>query len=244
MANRIRTLLLNEPQPTVLRPGDEYVPRDFRPASLPLNLEIWRERLFGPGADAYGRAVTLARVGTAIDANPTLAVVARYDDPIITYSVPYPPVPPPVLDGPAGASLSLPLAPFIATGRGEGNWTVQVDHAGRVTILEPMTNTVNTALVTLPDGLIEIPGTHIRLSVPEAGTWVLRVWAAPTYAWTSLVSDNQAGELFTGAAEPDRLLQKIWDGGPTAADRAAAAAIALARRIAEFRERAGYRNPS
>lgn len=281
MINHVRTLLLN------LRrldggPGEEYVPADYQPVTLPDRLLAARTALLGAGADRYGANATLARVMAAVDAHPTTRVAAREDDGRVTYGAPWPAVPANSVAGPAGAYLlGSPVAFASSDGRGASTWVVVTSGGATTATIQTATTTyVVSPLATGPGGptagrvadvsvadpwvygydeaefytagsawwepppgpqvpsrLIPLPDSAAYLVIPvQDGTWVVQAYAAPGYNWvTGVTAYGDWGAVLTGGTETDEALLAVWEAGPAGYDRAAAFAVALARRINELR---------
>lgn len=227
MINHVRTWLLDDPPPaTTTGPGEEFVDPRFTPVWLPPLLAAARDRLFGVGHDRYGRLVTAARVLAAADANPALYAAVRRDDPRVTYAPPYP-VPADAVAGPPGATLRAGADPLTAPGRGAAEWLVAVPAAGPAAV----TFDGGTTAVAVTSGAVPLPGSAFALAVPGAGTWRATVYRPPAHPATALAAWADAVALF---AAVDADLLGVWRAGPCGYDRAAAAAVALARRTAEL----------
>lgn len=92
MTNHVRTLLLNLRAVVATPPaGEEYVPPDYRPATLPPVLAAGRAALFGPSPSRAGINLNLARLLAYLHTSPLRDDVFLADT-RITYD-PYAPPP-------------------------------------------------------------------------------------------------------------------------------------------------------
>jgi hypothetical protein len=237
VVNETRTLLLNLAAPDEYGPAEEFVEPTFRPAVLTPGAAAARELLFGAGADRYGRLVTLARVWAAIETHPGLRRYARAADARVALRA-VRALPTPLVEGPAAGTLLVPQAAFPEPGRGHGDWTVVLDGAGGATVTTRGGGTVAGPAGTYPGGQVAVglPGStaYALLPAAAAGSWRVRLWVAPTHDWTALAAADPAAVFRPGSGEVEDALYALWQSAPAVWDRAAAAAVGLARRVAEL----------
>jgi hypothetical protein len=236
VVNHVYAHLLNLTAPAVYGPWDEYVPPAYRPRELPADLAAAARLVFGAGADRAGRAYAAARVLAVARAHPNIRAALVDADPRLALRGPRP-TPAAAAHGPAGARVDAPPAPFEAAGRGAGTWQVVWDGAtARVTPAGSggRDSPVSPAAV---DGGYRVPlaGSSAHLVVPPTpGSWLVVVYAPPAHRWAEAAGADPGAVFRPGASAADDALYAAWLDGQAAWERAAAAAVGLARRTAEL----------
>lgn len=242
MTNHVRTLLLNMPPEAVgTTPGEEYVPRDYRPAQLPADLQRAAQALFGAGADRAGKNIQLARIAGYLHASP-LAEYVTATDARLTYR---PGAPASVFDL-LGATVTnvtddpaegwLGAATFAAPGRAYGVWQVTTDGAGNYTVTGQGATTSGGVTTTSTGDAIPLPGSRLSLVVTTgaAGAWAASLLAAPAHNFVEVVTTGDPDAVFRpGQSGSEDAWYAAWNESPVAALRAGAFALGLAARIQE-----------
>lgn len=240
MTNHVRTLLLNLSAEAVgTTPGEEYVPRDFRPAALPADLQRASAALFGPGADRAGRNVQLARILSYLHASP-LAEYVTAADARLTYR---PDTVTGVFDRMGSTVTNVSGSPavgwsgaptFPAPGRAYGAWAVTTDGAGDYTVIGAGESLREGAVdPTTAGDAVPLPGSRLSLvvGVGAAGQWRAELLVPPAHNFADAARDGDPGSVFRPARSgAEALWYGTWHDSPSAALRAGAFALALAAR--------------
>lgn len=240
MVNHVRTLLLNMlPEVVGTTPGEEYVPRDYKPVNLPADLRAASAALFGVGADRAGKNLQLLRI-TGYLHTSSLAEYVTETDSRLTYR---PDRPASVFDR-LGATVTnvsgseavgwSGRATFGAQGRAYGSWNVTTDGAGGYTVTtvggEP-----RAGFVTESDAgdIVPLFGSGLSLVVGTGadGEWAASLLTVPEYNFAAAAERGDPDAVF----RPERSTSEsawatAWAESPTAATRAVAFALALAAR--------------
>lgn len=240
MTNHVRSLLLNMlPEMVGTTPGEEYVPKDYRPVNLPHELRQASEALFGAGADRAGKNIQLLRITGYLHASPLSDYVTELDA-RLTYRVGKPGA---VFDqlGTTVVNVSGSEAKgwsgqptFPVAGRAYGSWVVTTDGSGGFTVTgvggEPRAGFVTDAGT---GDAIPLPGSNLSLVVETgaAGEWSASLLVAPTYNFASASLTGDPDAVFRPArSDSEAAWASAWNDSPVAALRAGAFALALAAR--------------
>lgn len=243
MVNHLRTLLMNM-APGGSAPGECYVPPAFRPVVLPTDLAAGRRWLFGRNADRAGVNANLARLLAFLHASPLAPDVTAYDQ-----RVSYDPARPAYAwgsVGPAAATVSggdaLGFAgdrSFRGEGRAYGEWAVSAE-AGTVRVVT--VGGQNYATDSPADGpvgswAVPLPGSDLSVLVPADadGAWRVTLYAPPAYCFTAATGADPDAVFRPSRGGREEVWADTFAAGPTAAERAAAYALALAARVEAVR---------
>ena len=241
MINHFRTLLLNQPGPSPVADGEEYVPASFQPVTLPAGLALVRQAIFGIAPDRRMLLYRTRQLLTCVHAGPLAPFVYQLDE-RVTY---WPWANNKLVLQPSLQVLTPPGAPAAALrgtpqpedgGKLVRSWRVTLN-IGTVTVIA---DTGQTALLTPPNGVVALPGTNLTLEIPAAATpgttWTAIVTLRPSIGLPGLVAQlSQAGtaldSLFDVAApEPYGSWGRIWASHRPLPDRLAAVTCALVYR--------------
>lgn len=247
MVNHLRTLLLNG-DPGADAPGEAYVPPAFRPVTLPARLTAARAALFGPGADRAGVNANLARLLAFVHGSPLAPDVTLYD-PRLAYD-PARPGEAWGAAGPGAATVSggdvlgwAGAAGFALPGRAYGSWAVAAEAGGRVTAVPDGAGSryVSNAPAAGPvagSWQVPLPGSRLAVLVPAAadGAWRVTLYVPPAHRFTAAATAPDPDAVFRpSAGGREAAWFEAWTVGPTAAERAAGFALALAARTEAVR---------
>lgn len=234
MVNDAYVRLLNLAAPAAYGPDESYIPPDYVPAVLTEELTAAARLVFGSGADRYGMAHTAARVLAVALATPGVREAVVEPDARLALNGPEA-VPAATAAGPYTAQLLPGVSPFPEPGRGHGRWTVVWN--GTTAIVTPDGAGDTQVSPPLSGGLyrIGLVGSSATLAVTaSAGSWVVNVWDAPTHSWAA-AADIPPGAVFRpGVSTIEDALYDVWRYGQTSWQKAAAAAVGLARRTGEL----------
>lgn len=257
LINHIRTLLLNLPgdsPPGPGYPGEEYVPPDYRPVTLPAAAAAARRLLLGGPADRAMLNYRLRELTTVLHGTE-LAEATLASDPRVTY---WPPRTGPSGGWPAGlnvvrlsagqASLTPvgPPDPQEQFGRLYSEWQVSVQADGGVAVgyFDPGAGLGKTQIFS-PGGVVTLPGSSLQVRVqgPPGSSWDVRGLARPSRGLPGVLADLDSGlgdsalEALFGRdpPEPYRTFRNLWFGHDQAAYRLGGLALAVAYRADETR---------
>lgn len=257
MINHLRTLLLaadGDASPGYDYPGEEYVPAEFRAATMIGTVNSVRNALFGPNADRAMRNYRLRQVLTLLHSTELAQYVLDLD-PRVTYW-------PLHSDGLARAfafgaaakqsagdtcGLSFLGSPdsFVSLGRIYHQWlvTVLVSNQVRVErVTEPYTITLSS--YTMTDGWsdnVSLNGSNLSVKFSTPGgdlpSWIVSGLAHPAHEPMDALNDMQVAgvdELLAGNTEPYKSLRALWEQQTMPAIyRLGVAALALGYRMNE-----------
>lgn len=253
LINHLRTLLLNRPgtpPPESGYPGEEYVPFDYRPVTLPTAAAVTHRLLFGGAPDRAMLNYRLREL-TAILHGTELAELVLALDPRITY---WPPRPG---DWPEGLtvkqfagdhpSLSFvgPAAPQEQYGRLYAEWQVTVQPDGGVAVdYFDLGASLDRTEVFAPGSVMTLPGSTLRFQTESApgAAWTIQSLARPTQGLPAVaaVLDQGLSELHVDALfgrdppEPYRTFRNLWLVHDQTPYRLGGVALALAYRADEI----------
>lgn len=245
MINHLRTLLMNtsgSTKPDLTYPGEEYIPPVFTAQSLPVELSIARNLLFGPSSDRAMFNYRLRQYLTLLHTTE-LADYVYALDPRVTYWPLYDTTLFESSSFGAGASLTGGSGNWLitilgdaktltSTGRLFNSWQVQVLTNQQVTVTHHQDQALGvTSNYTVTSGIsnpIALPGTPLSfVFTPGTGalpTWEIQSLARPLldlpdiYAIISQTVDIGILNLFGSASEPYKSCNELWNmpSGPIA----------------------------
>lgn len=241
MINHLRTLLLNTGPATAATPGEEYVPKGFRPQTLPQDLSSIRNLLFGPSPDRAMLNYRLRQYLALVHSTELEKYVLNLD-PRITY---WPPHDTGLFkDSTFGTMITLISGSnnwainiignpagvrnnsFLLT-----NWRVQVIDAGNVRVQNLTQGTTVIYPYTVTNGItgsIPLVGSTLSFVLTVGSTpypnWGIQHLARPLldlpdiYAGLNAGINNGITSLFVSSQEPYKTCQQLWvtDGVPIA----------------------------
>lgn len=257
MINHLRTLLLNLNGGTNLPgydyPGEEYVPSDFRPVSLPVAERSVRAALFGGGPDRAFLNVRALQLLTLVHASD-LADHALKHDTRLTYWPADGQVHELLTDGvtvtPSGtAGTNLELS-GLTVGRSHPNqllhrWSVEVVDGSTVRVVRtaPYAD-VDVVTYTTSGGwsdlhpLGDLTDLHFRFESGVGGRWELECLHRPLYGLDVAVDELETtrsrhlDDVFGSAQGDYGLYRELWqDPTQPLAHRLGAVVLALGDRL-------------
>lgn len=235
MINHIRTLLLNidgSRASDTAFPGEEFVPPDFKPVSLPQPLITVRNVLFGVNPDRAMMNYRLRQYMTLIHSTELEEFTTEFDK-RVTYWPSSDETLFNVTVTPIAQQVNEPAREFYFIGSVNdlfepskllSRWKVEVTDASNVTIqtlTEPTATTV--AAYTLTDGLsstIQLPGSPLkfRFQGGVGSIWFVQSVAKPTLSLAEVVvhlenCNEINSSTFFGdfSAEPYKTFYNLWN---------------------------------